>query len=96
MYLAKIVEQGPTDEVIQKPFHPYTEALLAAVPVPDPTARRTEIIIKGEVPSAVNPPQGCRFHTRCPYAKENCRKKEPPLDEIRKGRYVACYYPLEK
>lgn len=96
MYLAKIVEQGPTDEVIQKPLHPYTEALLAAVPVPDPTARRTEIIIKGEVPSAVNPPPGCRFHTRCPYAKENCRKKEPPLVEIRKDRYVACYYPLEK
>jgi peptide/nickel transport system ATP-binding protein len=96
MYLAKIVEQGITDEVIQTPLHPYTEALLAAVPVPDPTARRTEIIIKGEVPSPINPPPGCRFHTRCPYAKDNCKKKEPPLVEFKKGRYVACYYPLEK
>lgn len=91
MYLGKIVEQGLTDDVILKPLHPYTEALIAAVPVPDPTARRTEVIIKGEVPSAVNPPPGCRFHTRCPYAWDLCKKKEPPLIEISKGRLVACH-----
>lgn len=96
MYLGKIVEQGSTDDVIQKPFHPYTEALIAAVPVPDPTARRTEIIIKGQVPSAINPPPGCRFHTRCPYAKEICKKKEPPLIESGKNRYAACHFPLAK
>jgi len=91
MYLGKIVEKGLTDDVIQKPLHPYTRALIAAVPVPDPTARRIEIVIKGEVPSAINPPPGCRFHTRCPNATEICRKKEPPLLEIEKNRYVACH-----
>ena len=91
MYLGKIVERGPTDEVIQKPLHPYTEALIAAVPVPDPTARRIEIVIKGEVPSAINPPNGCRFNTRCPYAWDLCKAKEPPLIETSKNRYVACH-----
>lgn len=91
MYLGKIVEKGSTDDVIQKPLHPYTEALIAAVPVPDPTARRIEVVIKGEVPSAINPPPGCRFHTRCPHATEICRKKEPPLLKIEKNRYVACH-----
>jgi len=91
MYLGKIVEQGSTDKVIQEPMHPYTEALIAAVPVPDPEARRTKVVIKGEVPSAINPPPGCRFHTRCPYAWEICRKKEPPLAAIEKDRYVACH-----
>ncbi len=95
MYLGKIVEKGPTEELIKKPLHPYTEALLTAVPVPDPTARRTEIVIKGEVPSPINPPSGCRFHPRCPYARETCRKKEPPLVESGKNRYVACYFPIE-
>lgn len=96
MYLGKMVEKGPTDDVIQNPCHPYTEALIAAVPVPDPTARRTEIVLKGEIPSAVNPPSGCRFHTRCPYAKEVCKKKEPQLIESGKNRYVACHFPLGK
>lgn len=91
MYLGKIVEQGPSEDVIKKPLHPYTEALLAAVPVPDPTARRTEVVIKGEVPSAVNPPSGCRFHTRCPYAWDVCKREEPPLINIEKERYVACH-----
>lgn len=94
MYLGKIVERGTTDDVIQKPLHPYTEALIAAVPVPDPTARRTEIVIKGEMPSAINPPSGCRFHTRCPYAQDRCRKEEPELTAIGKDRYVACHFPL--
>jgi len=96
MYLGKIVEMGPTDDVIQSPFHPYTEALIAAVPVPDPTVKRTEIVLKGEIPSAVNPPSGCRFHTRCMYAQDICRKEEPPLVESGKNRYLACHFPLGK
>jgi len=95
MYLGKIVEQGKTEDLIKHPLHPYTEALLAAVPVPDPTARRIEIVIKGEVPSPINPPSGCPFHTRCPYVKEICKKEKPKLMEYRKGRLVACHYPLE-
>jgi len=91
MYLGNIVEKGPAEEVIQKPQHPYTEALLAAVPVPDPTARRTEVVIKGEVPSAVNPPPGCRFNTRCPYAWDLCKKEEPQLIRTGEDRSVACH-----
>lgn len=91
MYLGKIVEKGLTEDVIHKPLHPYTEALIAAVPVPDPTARRISVTIKGEVPSAINPPPGCRFHTRCPQAMEICRKKEPPLIAVGKNRHVACF-----
>jgi len=91
MYLGKIVEMGSTEDVIHKPLHPYTEALIAAVPVPDPTARRISVTLKGEVPSAINPPSGCRFHTRCPHAMEICRQKEPPLIEVANNRYVACH-----
>lgn len=91
MYLGKIVEKGSADDIIQKPLHPYTEALIAAVPVPDPTARRIDVVIKGEVPSAINPPPGCRFHTRCPYVMEICKKKEPPLVEVTENRSVACH-----
>ena len=91
MYLGKIVEKGLTEQVVHNPLHPYTEALISAVPVPDPTARRVSVVIKGEVPSAVNPPPGCRFHTRCPYVEEICRKVEPELVEIEKGRSVACH-----
>jgi len=95
MYLGKIVEQGPTEEVVHKPLHPYTEALIAAVPVPDPTARRISLTIKGEVPSAISPPPGCRFNTRCPHAMEVCRKKEPPLVEVGGPRFVACHLHTE-
>ena len=95
MYLGKIVEMGSTEDVIRKPQHPYTEALIAAVPVPDPTAKRIRIVIRGEVPSPVNPPPGCRFHPRCPYAKEICRKEEPKLVQTGKDRYVACHFPLD-
>jgi oligopeptide/dipeptide ABC transporter ATP-binding protein len=91
MYLGKIVEKGSTEEIVHKPLHPYTEALVAAVPVPDPTARRISVTLKGEVPSAINPPSGCRFHTRCPYVMEVCREKEPPLTEISDNREVACF-----
>lgn len=92
MYLGKIVEKGIIEDVIQNPLHPYTEALIAAAPVPDPTARRSEIVIKGEVPSPVNPPSGCRFHPRCPHAQEKCRKEEPKLLPVGKDRYVACHF----
>lgn len=91
MYLGQIVEQGPAENIIQKPQHPYTEALVAAVPVPDPTARRTEVVIKGEVPSAVNPPSGCRFHTRCPYVWDRCKEEEPKLLSTEDKRVVACH-----
>jgi len=91
MYLGKIVEKASTDDLIGKPLHPYTQALIAAVPVPDPTARRIEIVIKGEVPSAINPPPGCRFHTRCPHAMDVCRNKEPPLVQVENNRLVACH-----
>ena len=92
MYLGKIVEKGNVEQVINEPLHPYTQALLKAVPVPDPTSVRSESILKGEIPSPVNPPSGCRFHTRCPsFIGEVCRKIEPPLIDLGKGHYVACH-----
>jgi len=91
MYLGNIVERGPVEDVTSKPLHPYTEALIAAVPVPDPTARRVSVVLKGEVPSAINPPPGCRFSTRCPHVMDICKKEPPALAEVGKDRYVACY-----
>lgn len=91
MYLGVIVELGDIDEVFLNPAHPYTEALLSAVPVPDPAARRQHKIPRGEIPSAVSPPPGCRFHTRCPIAIEICQKVEPEMIDIKKGHYVACH-----
>ena len=96
MYLGKVVEKGLTEDVIHKPLHPYTDALIAAVPVPDPTARRIRVTIQGEVPSAINPPPGCRFSTRCPHVMEICRKKEPPLIEVAENRQVACHLHTKK
>lgn len=92
MYLGKIVEMGPTEKVIFNSLHPYTKALIAAVPVPDPTAKRIEVVIKGEIPSPINPPSGCRFHTRCPqYLGDICRTVEPQLMELEKNHLVACH-----
>lgn len=92
MYLGKMMEMGSVDQVILDPLHPYTQALIAAVPLPDPTSRRIEVVIKGEIPSPVNPPSGCRFHTRCPkYIGDICRTKEPPLVDAGKGQMVACH-----
>jgi len=91
MYLGKIVEMGPLEEVFKNPVHPYTGTLLAAVPVPDPKYRRTHPIPKGEIPSAINPPPGCRFHPRCAFAKSMCSIHEPELVEVRPGHWVACF-----
>jgi len=97
MYLGKIMEMGTTEQVIDTPLHPYTKALIAAVPVPDPSARRVEVVIKGEIPSAINPPSGCRFHTRCPeFLGEKCRTEEPELLEMEKGHFVACHLYSKK
>jgi len=90
MYLGKIVEIGPLKEVFSKPVHPYTSTLLAAVPVPDPKFRRTHPIPKGEIPSAINPPSGCRFHPRCHRASADCSREEPPLREVGEEHWVAC------
>ncbi|MFL6571111.1 MAG: ABC transporter ATP-binding protein [Burkholderiales bacterium] len=91
MYLGRIVEHTDRETLFRKPLHPYTEALLAAVPVPDPAARRTKRVLQGDVPSPLHPPAGCHFHTRCPYAEARCRNETPPLREIEPGHHVACH-----
>jgi peptide/nickel transport system ATP-binding protein len=92
MYLGKLVEVAALRELYTYPLHPYTQALLAAVPVPDPHDRRSEPMPEGEIPNPVNPPSGCRFHPRCPIAQPNCAVDEPPLREVRPEHRVACHY----
>lgn len=99
MYLGKIMEYGKNEHIFEQPRHPYTQALLSAVPVPDPDYKRERIILSGEIPSPINPPSGCRFHTRCPLyqtlpedKKRLCREKEPPLRDIGGGHKVACHF----
>lgn len=94
MYLGKLIEIAEKEEIFRSPRHPYTEALLSAVPNPDPHFEKKRIILSGDVPSAINPPLGCRFHTRCAYAKERCRNEEPELIPIKNetSHYVACHY----
>ena len=91
MYLGRIVEIAPKRSIFKSPQHPYTEALLAAVPVPDPARRKQRRILTGDVPSPINPPGGCRFHTRCPYVEARCKIEEPPLKEVASGQWVACH-----
>jgi oligopeptide transport system ATP-binding protein len=94
MYVGKLVEVTDRDSLYENPLHPYTKALLSAVPVPDPAqeAQRTRMILVGDVPSPANPPSGCRFHPRCPYAEDNCVTDEPPLEEVKSGHWAACHY----
>lgn len=97
MYLGKLVELGESYELNRRPLHPYTQILLSAVPVPDPEKSRSRerITMEGDIPSPINPPKGCRFHTRCPYAMERCHKEEPKLNEVEPGHFAACFL-LEK
>ncbi len=91
MYLGQIMEIGSTDKVISNSLHPYTQSLIAAVPVPDPSSKRTGDVLPGEIPSPINPPSGCRFHTRCPYAHPRCVSETPLLVEVEEDHKVACH-----
>ncbi len=91
MYLGKIVESDGREKIFRNPMHPYTKALFSSVPVPDPEARRERMIIKGEIPSPISPPPGCRFNTRCPFVFDRCRTEEPPLVPREDGHLVACH-----
>jgi len=91
MYLGRIVEYTDKVSLFQRPLHPYTEALLNAVPVPDPRVRREKRVVQGDVPSPLNPPPGCHFHTRCPYAQARCKIDAPVLREVEAGHQVACH-----
>ena len=97
MYLGRIVEYAETDEIFSAPRHPYTEGLMAAVPIPDPSLRkdRSDVILKGDLPSPAAPPPGCHFHTRCRYATEECAKIPPEMRELSPGHFCACHHPLE-
>ena len=94
MYLGNFVEVGEKEKIYSNPMHPYTQALLSAVPVPDPKLSRTRkrIILEGDVPSPMNPPSGCRFHTRCPYATEKCSQVTPVFREHEPGHWAACHH----
>ena len=91
MYLGRIVEYTDKRALFTRPLHPYTEQLLLAVPVPDPRAKRPKRVLQGDVPSPINPPSGCHFHTRCPYAVDRCRAETPALREVKPGQWVACH-----
>jgi len=91
MYLGKMVELAGRDELYHRPLHPYTRALMSAIPIPDPTLKRERILLKGDVPSPLNPPKGCRFHPRCPLAMARCSQEEPPFREAGAGHWVACW-----
>jgi peptide/nickel transport system ATP-binding protein len=94
MYLGQVVELAATEQLYYAPRHPYTEALMAAIPVADPDAPRQRVLLAGERPDPANPPPGCRFHTRCPQAQPRCRAEAPALRAITPGREVRCHYPL--
>ncbi len=91
MYLGSIVEYGSKDDIFANPLHPYTKALFSAIPYPDPDVKMQRIVLKGDIPSPANPPKGCRFHTRCPYAKPICSKQTPEYKEYENGHFAACH-----
>lgn len=91
MYLGKMVEMASRDDLYADPLHPYTQALMSAIPIPDPTLRRQRVILEGEIPSPLNPPPGCRFHTRCPLAFDKCTKEDPPFKDYGNQHYAACW-----
>lgn len=95
MYLGRLVELADRDGLFGGPLHPYTKALLSAVPIPDPTLRRDRIILKGDIPSPADPPSGCTFHTRCPFAQQLCKDQVPEFQELGKGHFVACHFAEE-
>jgi len=90
--MGKFVELAQSEELVSKPLHPYTQALIAAIPVPDPDGRKVKVLVGGEVANAADIPTGCRFHPRCPYAKAVCSKEDPELKEVESGHYVACHF----
>ena len=92
MYLGKLVEVGTAEQICWSPKHPYTQALISAVPIPDPTMRKERIVLGGDVPTPLNPPSGCRFHTRCPITQDRCRVEEPALRTLEDGRTAACHF----
>ncbi|MGB6848130.1 MAG: ABC transporter ATP-binding protein, partial [Thermoanaerobaculia bacterium] len=91
MYLGKMVEMATREDLFADPLHPYTQALMSAIPIPDPTLTRQRIILQGDVPSPINPPQGCRFHTRCPLAFDKCSQEDPPFKDYGTEHYAACW-----
>jgi oligopeptide/dipeptide ABC transporter ATP-binding protein len=95
MYLGKLVELGSGDDIYRRPAHPYTDALIKTIPVPDPAVKRTTVAITGELPSPRNPPSGCRFRTRCPRAQDLCAQEEPLLRSFGAGHQAACHFPLQ-
>ncbi|AFK08054.1 oligopeptide/dipeptide ABC transporter, ATP-binding protein [Mesotoga prima MesG1.Ag.4.2] len=94
MYVGEVVEMGDKATIFNHPAHPYTDLLMASNPIPDPKFVREKRLLKGEIPSSINPPSGCRFHNRCPFADERCAREEPELREIKPGHFVRCHYPL--